>query len=285
VFKEFSQMAVEVSAKDVMGLRNRTGMGMMECKAALAEAGGDVEKAVQILREKAKGKMDERLDRAASQGTLATARDASGAVMIELNTETDFVARGDEFRAAADKIAQHALKQPAGPIAKDDTITTIIDDIRVTSKENASFARGLKIATGPGEIVGFYIHHDRQKGALVKVSGGPVADDVLSGLAQHVVVADGSMLPAPVAPDAQGMDQALVAQKRNEFIEEAKASGKPADIAEKMSTGKLNKWIDDNTLAGQAYVKDMTGKTKVRDVLPKGTKILQFVRFQVGVGQ
>ncbi len=277
-------MAVEVSAKDVMGLRNRTGMGMMECKAALTEAGGDVEKAVQILREKAKGKMDERLDRAASQGTLAVARDGSGAVLIELNTETDFVARGDAFRAAADKIAQYALqKLPAGPVSKDDFITTVIDDIRVTSKENASFARGVKIAAGDGETMGVYVHHDRQKGALVKVAGPAPEEDVLSGLAQHVVVADGSMLPAPVAPDRDGLAPEVIEKKKAEFIEEAKASGKPAEIAEKMSTGKLNKWIDDNTLTGQAYVKDMTGKTKVRDVLPKGAKIVQFVRYQVGV--
>lgn len=277
-------MSETISAKDVMALRNRTGMGMMECKAALTEAGGDVAKAVEILREKAKGKMDERADRAASQGTLAIAKSPKGVAMIELNTETDFVARGEAFTGAADKIAQHVLDtQGEGEAKADADITSTIDNIRVTSKENASFARGVKFGLNTGETIGAYLHHNRQVGAMVKISGGTITDEVLSGLAQHVTAADGVMLPVPMAADREGLDAAAVEAKRQEFIEEAKATGKPAEIAEKISTGKLNKWIDDNTLVGQAYVKDMTGKSKVKDILPKGAKVVAFKRYQVGI--
>ena len=277
-------MSETISAKDVMALRNRTGMGMMECKAALSEAGGDVAKAVEILREKAKGKMDERADRAASQGTLAIAKSTRGAAMIELNTETDFVARGEAFTGAADKIAQHVLETAGeGEAAKDDKVTSIIDDIRVTTKENASYARGVKFGVGDGETIGTYLHHNRQVGAMVKIAGGAITDEVLAGLAQHITAADGIMLPVPLAADRDGLDKSLVEQKQQEFIEEAKASGKPAEIAQKISTGKLNKWIDDNTLVGQPYVKDMTGKSKVKDILPKGAKVVAFKRYQVGI--
>src|SRR5688500_17084724 len=131
------RMSMVISAKDVMALRQQTGMGMMECKAALNESNGDVSAAIEILRKAAKGKMDLRTDRAAAEGALAVARSADGksVALVELNTETDFVARNDAFIAAADKIAQHALKGAAGEIAADGTIQQVIDEIRITTKE------------------------------------------------------------------------------------------------------------------------------------------------------
>lgn len=272
-------MSLVISAKDVMSLRQRTGMGMMECKAALNEASGDVEAAVEILRKAAKGKMDERTDRAAAEGALAIARsnDGKSAALVELNTETDFVARNDAFIEAAEKIARHALAGGDGEVAPDDTIRQAIDEIRITTKENASYARGIKV-TAPGGQIGSYVHHNRKVGALVVIEGGELEAETLSGLAQHIVAA----VPAPQAIDESGLPTDKVAAKRAEFIEEAKASGKPAEIAEKMSTGKLRKWTDENTLLGQPYVKDMTGKTTVRDIL-KGAKVTKFVRYQVGV--
>ena len=280
--KELYEMAI--SAKDVMALRQRTGMGMMECKAALTEADGDTAKAVDILREAAKGKMDERSDRAAAEGTLAVAVSGDGktAVLIELNTETDFTARNDATTETADKIAQHALAGSGDTVERDATIDELVDAVRLTTKENISLARGVRMTADEGETFGTYLHHNRQVGALVKVAGDVDAES-LAGLAQHVTAADGSMMPAPIAADEGSLDQAAIAAKKAEFVAEAEASGKPAEIAEKMSTGKLRKWVDDNTLMGQAYVKDMTGKTKVRDML-KGAKATGFVRYQVGAG-
>jgi len=269
-----------ISAKDVMSLRQRTGMGMMECKKALNEADGDFEAAVGILREAAKGKMDERTDRAAAEGTLAVAaaEDQSAAAIIEINTETDFTARNDSLIEAADKIVDIALAGDAGEVTPGDEITQLIDDVRLTTKENISFARGVKL-TGPK--VGSYLHHNRQIGALVVVEGD-VDNETLTGLAQHISAADGTMLPSPQAVDEAGLPADVVEAKKAEFVKEAEQSGKPAEIAEKMSTGKLRKWIDENTLLGQAYVKDMTGKTKVGELLD-GAKVLDFKRYQVGI--
>ena len=136
-----------ISAKDVMALRARTGVGMMECKKALAEADGDSAKAIEILREKLKGKMDERTDRAAGEGALAIAKGDGAVALIELKAESDFTARNDAFVDAAQKIADIVLAGPEGetttPTAE---ATELIDNLRITTKENISFARGIKLA-------------------------------------------------------------------------------------------------------------------------------------------
>ncbi len=271
---------MSVSAKDVMALRNRTGMGMMECKQALAEANGDTDAAIAILMKSAKGKMDDRTDRAAAQGSISvvTAHDGSAIAMVELNSETDFVARNDQFIEAADKVGQLVLNGPAGAASTNDEINKLIDAVRVATRENVSLARGHKFEAAAGQKIGSYLHHNRQVGALVLVEG-EADDELLSGLCQHIA----AHIPTPEAVDQSGLNAAEIEKAKQEFIEEAKASGKPAEIAEKMSTGKLRKWVDERTLVGQKYVRDMTGKTAVGDALTKGTQVLGFVRFAVGI--
>ncbi len=262
-----------ISAKDVAGLRQRTGVGMMDCKRALEETNGDVEAAVELLRKRLKGKMDERTDRAAGEGVIAVARSGQGAVMIELRSETDFAARNDSFLEAARKIAELALQQPEGDIQATPEITALIDELRITIKENISLARGVKLAGS----VGTYEHHNRQLGALVKADGD-IGEELLNGLCQHVTAAT----PTPLAVDEAGLPKELVEQQRTEAIEEAKASGKPAEIAEKIATGKLRKWVDENTLLGQVYLRELDAKKPVRDYIPKGASIREFVRYTVG---
>ncbi|MEX2672711.1 MAG: translation elongation factor Ts [Phycisphaeraceae bacterium] len=268
-----------VTAKDVMSLRQRTGLGMMECKEALNEASGDMDAAIDLLRKKLKGKMEERSDRAAAEGVVQIAREGNAVAIIELNTETDFVARGEAFNEAAQKIAQLVLASPKqGEVPADDAINQIIEEIRITSKENASYKRGTKLVAGEGEVIGDYLHHNGQVGVLVKVAG-EADDDLLTGLSQHVA----GHVPTPLAVDESGLAADAVEKQKAAAIQEAEASGKNAEIAEKIASGKLRKWIDDNTLVGQSYVRDMTGKTAVRDALPKGSSIKTFVRYQVGV--
>ncbi|MHC4995726.1 MAG: translation elongation factor Ts [Planctomycetota bacterium] len=264
-----------ITAKDVMALRQKTSMGMMECKEALNEAGGDFDAAVEILMKKAKGKMDLRTDRAAVEGALAVAKSDDAVVIVELNTETDFVARGDAFIEAAQNVADELLGGAAGEAEANDAVTAIIDEVRLTSKENASFARGFKFDVS-GLKVGSYLHHNRQIGAVV-VAEGDVDDDTLLGLAQHV----SAHVPTPLAVDESGLPADLVEKNKTDAIAEAEASGKPAEIAEKIATGKLNKWINDNTLLGQSYVRD--DKQTVKQALPAGVTVKGFVRYEVGV--
>lgn len=264
-----------ISAKDVMALRARTGVGMMECKKALAQADGDSAKAIEILREKLKGKMDERTDRAAGEGALAIAKGDGTIALIELKAESDFTARNDAFVAAAQKIADIVLAGPEGesttPTAE---ATELIDNLRITTKENISFARGIKLI---GSKVGGYVHFDRKTGSIV-AGEGDLSDDLLSGISMHVTAA----VPTPMGVDQESLPADKVEAAKQSAIQDAKDSGKPDEIAEKIATGKLRKWVDENSLMGQIYLREMDAKKPIREFLPKDAKITAFVRYQVG---
>ena len=263
-----------ISAKDVMALRQRTGLGMMDCKAALTETGGDMAKAEELLRTKLKGKMDTRTDRPASEGILAIAEapDHTSVAMIEINTETDFTARNEKTGAAAKQIASLALGGGAGNVAVNPQITQLVDDLRITTGENISYRRGVKLAGG---YCGHYLHHDNKKGVIIQFSG-PVDKETVSGICQHITFAD------PQGVTDADIPADTLAKVRADAKQEAIESGKNPDIAEKMVEGKVRKYLGEVTLLNQKYVKDPEGKKAVKDVLPKGVTVQRFVRYIVG---
>ncbi len=268
------ESTVEINPKDVMALRQRTGLGMMDCKAALQETGGDMAKAEAHLREKMKGKMDTRTDRVAGQGAVAIAIQGEKAAIVELRAETDFTARNESFRKMAQDVAEMALKSPVGPVTVSAEMTKRIDDIRITTGENVSFARGHRF---DGGAFGSYIHFDGKQSALVQFSGA-VPADLGTGIGMHVVAHQ----PTPMAVDEAGMPADLVATTKASAVKEAQESGKPAQIAEKIADGKMRKFFEENTLLGQIYVKDPAGKASVKSLLPAGVSIKAFVRYVVG---
>lgn len=261
-----------VSAKDAMTLRQRTGLGIMECKSALAEAHGDMKAAEALLRERLKGKMDTRVDRAAGEGCVAITTKGAKAVVVELRAETDFTARNENFRKMAADVAAMALAHKAGPITADPAMTARIDDLRITTGENISLARGEVLEGGS---FGQYIHHDGKLAVLLQWNGDMPAD-IATGICQHVA----AHVPTPQAIDEKGMPAALVAETKAAAVKEAEASGKPAQIAEKIAEGKVRKFFEDNTLLGQKFVKD--DKKAVKEILPAGVTITRFLRYQVG---
>ncbi len=264
-----------IAAKDVMALRKRTGVGMMDCKKALTEADGDAEKAIEILREKLKGKMDERSDREAGEGAIAIAQTDGAIAIIELRSETDFTARNDDFLATAQKTAEIILAGDDGETTEANAeITEMVDQLRITIKENISFARGLKIS---GPKVGSYVHFDKKTGSII-AGDGELSDELLTGVAMHITAST----PTPLGVDQDSLPQEQVEAARNAAINEAKESGKPQEIAEKIATGKLRKWVDENTLLGQIYLREMDAKKPVRDFLPQGSTLQPFVRYAVG---
>ncbi len=267
-----------ITAKDVNELRKRTGQGMMECKQALVEADGDMEKAVELLRERAGGKMDERTAEA-GEGAIAIATGDGAVAMVEVRSETDFAARNDQFLEKANQIAKAVLAcDGEGDIEPTAEIQKLVDDLRITIKENISLGRACRI-TGPK--VGSYVHTNNKIGAIIAVEGD-FDDDLLKGLCQHIAAAVPPVCPAALAIDADGLPAALIDEQRVAFVAEAEASGKPREIAEKMTTGKLRKWTDENTLTGQIYIRELDARKPVREYLPQGGKILKFVRYQVG---
>ncbi len=262
------------TAKDVMALRAKTGLGMMDCKKALAESNGDMAAADQWLRQKLKGKMEGRTDRMTGQGRIGVRIDGGAAAIVEILTETDFTARNEEFVAMVEDIVGQVITRPVGPVGTDEAITSRIDDLRIKTGENVNFARGEKLEGGR---FGKYLHHDGKRAAVVQIEGS-ADDDLLTGICQHIV----AHVPTPVAIDENDVDTELIEKIRSEAKQEAVAGGKPAEIVEKIAEGKVRKYLQVNTLVNQMYVKDPSGKTAVKSLLPDGVKITRFLRYTVG---
>lgn len=258
------------SAKDVMDLRQETGLGMMDCKKALTEVGGDKAAAKEWLREKLKAKMDTRTERTTGEGRIGIAVKGDKAAIIELRTETDFTAKNEAFVAKTEEIADAVVAQPAGEAAIDAKVQKAVDDLRTTTQENVNFSRGLIMQGG---TFGSYVHHDGKRGVLLQVEGN-ADDETLKGICQHIVFHD------PKGIDASDVPADEQARIRAEAIEEAKKSGKNDEIAAKMAEGRVRKHLEESTLLNQKYIVDES-KT-VAQILPAGVVVKRFVRYTLG---
>ncbi|MEX0777830.1 MAG: translation elongation factor Ts [Phycisphaeraceae bacterium] len=271
-----------ITAKDVMDLRNKTGLGMMECKAALAETGGDVQKAIDLLRQKGIAKMDSRADRASAAGQILTAvtPDKKKGAVVEINTETDFTAGNESFKKMMGVVVAEALKQAPGDVEPNEVIKHAIDEVRITTKENVRYTRGQVIGGGPHTVVGHYTHFNGSVGVLVELEvadGAQVADELLADLGMHVT----AIHPRPIAVDEHGVPADVIAREKQIAKAQAIEQGKPEQIAEKMVVGKIRKFYEDHCLTEQCFIKDE--KKRIKEILPKGVKIKSFVRYQVGL--
>lgn len=268
---------MEIDAKTVMKLRNETGLSMMECKKALQETNGDVDAAIDHLRKKLKGKMDQRTDRAAGEGRVVIAVDPSGrsAAIVELRAETDFTAKNEAFGAAATKIAGMALKASAGDVSPTAEMTKLVDDVRISTGENASIARIHKLEGTGSTMFGQYVHHDGKKAALFQAEGS-VSQDTARNICMHIV----SAVPVPKGVSANDIPPHIVDKERKFRIEQAIESGKPKEIAEKMVEGGMRKFFEEIALLEQPFVMDPS--KKIKELLPAGSTVTAFLRWQVG---
>lgn len=265
-----------ITAKDVMALRQRTGLGMMECKQALEEAGGDIEQATDLMRKRGLAKMDSRAERTSAEGriTAAVAGDNSKGAIVEINSETDFTASNDGFIKMANAVAEEALQQGQGEVSKNDKIQSLIDEVRLTTKENVQFARG-QVVGGSGTKVGAYVHFTGKIGVLVEVQG-EADDELLKQLCMHI----SAVSPVPLAVTEDQVPKEIVDKEREIAKGQAIESGKPEAIAEKMVEGKIRKFYDEVVLVRQPFIID--DSKQVKDLLPAGSTIKSFVRYQVG---
>lgn len=258
------------TAKDVMALRQKTGLGMMECKKALTENNGDASAAEEWLREKLKGKMEQRTERATGEGRIGIAIGDGKAVIVEVRTETDFTAKNDAFVKMVDAVSAAALTQGAGDVSADGDIDKLIDEQRITTRENVNLARGIVLEGGN---FGQYVHHDGRRGVLLQVEGDADAD-VLKGVCQHIVFHD------PKGINEDDIPAADLEAIREEALAEAKNTGKNDEIAAKIADGRVRKHLEESTLMNQKYVLDES--QVVKDVLPSGITIKKFIRYTLG---
>jgi len=280
----------EISAKDVKTLREQTGAGMMDCKRALGDAGGDLAKAVEVLRERGLAKAGKREGRATSEGVIAIALAGGAGGMVELGCETDFVARTDDFIGLGESLAK-AVADDAGAGSVDGLLAAPIGGEKVQDRivaaiaklgENVVVKRVARLAVERG-VVGGYVHAGGKLGVLVAIEGAE-ADAELEGLAKdvsmHVAAAD----PTPVAVDREGVSAELLASEREIYRKQALAEGKPEKIIDKIVEGKLNKFVSEIALVEQPFVKDPD--RSVGDLLAakSGASVAAFERFKLGQG-
>ena len=271
----------EITAQLVKQLRERTGAGMMECKKALVETAGDLDAAIEHLRKAGLAQADKKAGRVAAEGriALAQARDGKRAVMVEINCETDFVARDENFNAFADAVAANALDLASGDI--DQLMLTKIGDRTVEEArqtliakigENVQVRRMVRRTTDG--VLGSYVHGGKI-GVLVDLKSGGV--ELARDLAMHVAALNPAYVTEADVP------QDVIAKEREILAAQAESSGKPAEIVEKMIAGRLRKQLAEITLLGQPFVKD--GDITVGKLLARsGATVAGFSRIAVGEG-
>ncbi|EIJ44079.1 translation elongation factor Ts [Beggiatoa alba B18LD] len=269
-----------ISAALVKELRERTGAGMMECKKALSENNGDIEAAIEAMRKAGQAKADKKAGRVAAEGLVVIQQDAQNAVIVEVNCETDFVSKGDEFKEFCDAIASSALvNKPAdlealaaAQLADGKTVDERRRELIAKIGENMTIRRfSLMPISG---VVGAYLHGTRI-GVLVDMRGGDV--DLARDVAMHVAAS------RPVCVSAEQVDPDLIAKEKEIFIAQAQESGKPAEIIEKMIGGRVQKFLKEITLLGQPFVKD-PDQTVEKLLGSKKATVASFIRFEVGEG-
>ncbi|MFO0958448.1 MAG: translation elongation factor Ts [Isosphaeraceae bacterium] len=269
----------EITAQVVNEFRKRTGLGLMECKALLKEADGDLKKAETLAKEKGLKNAEKRSGRAATAGRIEAvlSPDASKGALIELACETDFVARNDAFREAAAELAAQALEKGAEGIVEQESIKQpgkkikeVLVDVNARTGENVELPRAASFG-GAGKKVDYYIHHDNKSGALVEVEGA-AEPALIKDLALHVVASK------PVAVNRDEVPATVVEEQRRIF--EVQVADKPEAVRGKIVDGKINAWYGESVLLEQLFVKDPA--KKVKDILPAGITVTRFARFVVG---
>jgi elongation factor Ts len=260
-----------VTAKDVQALRQQTGAGMMDCKRALEETGGDLEAARKLLRERGLAGAAKRADREATQGAVGLAVTDTAAAIVELRCETDFVAKADAFVALVDELAHLVAEKGEDALS---SRQEAVDDLRTTLKENISVGRVVRFVPGEGNVLGSYLHQQAGRGVnavLVELRGGNA--ELAHDLAVHIAFARPQVLRREELPEAE------VAEERATVERMARNEGKPEAALAKIVEGRMQAFFKERCLLEQAYVKDE--KRSVAEVLG-GAEPVRFAQVVVG---
>ncbi len=269
---------MSITAAQVKELRERTGAGMMECKKALVETGGDMDAAIEHLRKTGLAKADKKSARVAAEGTVVHASRGNQAVLVEINCETDFVAKDDNFRRFADEVAELAIDNndvdalSQAKLGNGQSVEDTRQQLVAKLGENIQVRRVAHMACDGA--LGAYIHGGRI-GVLVGVDDGD--EELARDIAMHVAALN------PAFRDAEDVPADVIEKEKQVLVAQAEDSGKPPEIIEKMVTGRLKKHLAEITLTGQPFVKD--GDITVGKLLSgKGASVTGFVRLEVGEG-
>ena len=280
----------EITARAVKSLRDRTGAGMMDCKKALLEADGDEEQAIDLLRQWGAAKAAKRAERETSEGLVEVLSRGDATAMVAVSTETDFVARNDEFQDFARRLAGAVIEAdlPDGEVMSGEDLLARpefrqfaeeVVDLRSKIGENIQVHRAVRFAAGDTGALATYLHFGGKIGVAVELEGA--TGDAVEGLARDVAMHVAAARPAGVGPEDIPAD--VQARERAVLTEQTKAEGKPEQIVEKIVDGRMRKFFEQNSLLLQAFVKDPD--TTISDLLKahdENLTVRRFVRFEIG---
>jgi elongation factor Ts len=290
---------VSITTADIKHLRELTGAGILDCKKALQETDGDVDRAVELLRKKGLAVASKKASREANEGLVSASIGANGQVgtLVEVNCETDFVARTDDFKNFVDSLVRQVSEQAdldsvdsllAAPYI-DDTSTTVAEQLTETIAklgENMVIRRIARFDSEAGSILDSYIHPGARVGVLVELSGGNGANGQLSDLAHDIALQIAAVAPQYITED--DIPEAAAEAERNIYRAQIATDNKPDDIKERIVAGKLKKWYSQVTLVDQEFVKDSdltVGQLLKQKSVELGgdIKVRRFARFELGV--
>ena len=264
----------EITAKMVNELRAKTGQGMMECKKALAESGGDMDKAVEYFRKK--GVKASLAERTAGEGRVfgAVSADKKSAALVELNCNTDFTAKSEPFQALGAKAAQAKVKNPDADVSANPEIAAGVTQLAQTTGENIRVGKQVQVS---GERAGVYLYGITGKiGVAMSFKGNP-SDELITDLGGHIAFSK------PLAMTREGIPADVVEKERALAVEQAKATGKPEQIAQKIAEGKLNAFYKEQSLLDQDFFNAQKFKGSITQMLQAQKVTLEkFVRVEVG---
>ena len=267
-----------ISAAMVKDLRERTGLGMMDCKRALQDAGGDIEKAIEELRKSSSLKAAKKAGRTAANGLLGVlvSEDCSLGAIVEVNIETDFAAKNEKFIDFVSKVTETVFEaSKSGSVEEAPSELEALRESLIQEIGENIMVRRIKTINSENRGLGYYMHGDQRRGAVVELTG-PNAE-LAKDLAMHVVAS------SPMVVRPEDLPQEVLDKEREIYVSQAEESGKPADIVEKMVEGRIRKYVAEVSLLEQDFVKDPD--KKVRDLLKSaGVDLVSFVRFEVGEG-
>ncbi|MBB2205174.1 translation elongation factor Ts [Gluconacetobacter takamatsuzukensis] len=281
----------EITAALVKELREKTGAGMMDCKKALNEAAGEIEAAIDWLRKKGLAAAAKKSGRVTAEGLVAVASAANRAAIVEVNAETDFVARNESFQGFVEAVAKAALtagedleKIKEVVLESGRTVADELTHLIATIGENMSIRRA-RVLSVPSGVVASYIHSAVRPGlgkiGVLAAIEAPSESEALETLGRQIGMHVAATRPA--ALDIDSVDPASLERERAVLVEQARASGKPEAIIEKMVDGRIRKFYEEVVLLEQVWVHD--GESRVREIVKKaGAKLIGFERFQLGEG-
>jgi elongation factor Ts len=276
---------MSISAQDVKKLRDATGVGMMDCKKALQEADGDFDEAVEILRKKGQKVAAKRSEREADEGLVVTriSEDGTAGAIAEINCETDFVARNDDFRTFAERVAALVLEERPSDIDAlkalsfngDKTVETELVEMTGRIGEKLAIRRFQVVESDSDGRVVSYVHPGSRLGVLIEATGEGDIDEVGQDVAMQVAALD------PIAVERSAVPEEVKEKEKEIAREAALSDGKPEHIVDRIADGKLERFFEDNVLLEQSFVKDAS--VSVKEMLDTaGVEVRRFVRYALG---